>query len=162
MTDLISSPLWFILGLLALIATFHSVKAVLGYLAVAKDAESDYQYKTERAMVPMKLPKESYLAIYKRVNNPRGSAYVAGGLWAILLTTPILFFVLGWILNAIYNLSGQNRVIEPGYLVWQFMLFFLVVMIWAGIAYAVARHYHRHTPGSLQFEIDEALYGEDT
>ena len=37
------------------------------------------------------------------------------------------------------------------------MIFFSMIMIWASIAYAMARHYHRRTPGSFQYEIEQEL-----
>jgi len=78
---------------------------------------------------------------------------------AILLVTPIALkgFEVG--LNFIYNLSGQNRVIEPGFLVWQFFLFFGIIAVWVSIAYLAARHYHRSETGNLQFEMDQYLNG---
>ncbi|WP_409432726.1 hypothetical protein ACJ3XI_11025 [Litorimonas sp. RW-G-Af-16] len=160
MKILLANPVVWALCLLALVASIYSVRAALGYANVARDAEDDFAYKTPKAMIPAGLSKEAYVEIYRRVNNPRAAAYVAGGLWSILLLTPVIFKALEWGLNLIYNLSGQNRVIEPGYLVWQFIIFFAVMMIWAGIAYGFARHFHRHAPGSLQYELDQAVYGE--
>jgi len=63
--------------------------------------------------------------------------------------------------NLIYNLSGQNGVIEPGYLVWHFFLFFGMSAVWVTIACHAAKRYHRTAPGSLQYEIDQHLYGDE-
>ena len=57
--------------------------------------------------------------------------------------------------------TAQSRVIEPGYLVWQFFLFFGMIAVWVAIAYLAARSYHRTAPGNLQYELDQHLYGGD-
>jgi hypothetical protein len=79
---------------------------------------------------------------------------------AILIITPFAMIGFEAGLNLMYNLSGQSRVIEPGFLVWQFFLFFGIIAVWVGIAYLSARHYHRNAPGSLQFELDKFLFGD--
>jgi len=79
---------------------------------------------------------------------------------AILVATPVAMLGFERGLNFIYNLSGQSRVIEPGYLVWQFFLFFGMIAVWVSIAYFVAKRYHRKAPGNLQYEIDQHLYGD--
>lgn len=161
MTLILTNPVIWVLGLVGLVAILCGLRAILSYRAVAGDAQTDYAYKSERGMIPKELSKSRYIEIYRRVNNPRAAGYAASGLGIILAATPFIFWGLEWGLRTLYNLSGQDRVIEPGYLVWQFIIFFAVLMIWAAIIYAVARRYHRKAPGSLQYEIDQALLSED-
>ena len=142
------------------IALFFAVRALLSWRQVRRDAQADYAYKQSNGMVPNSMTQGAYEAIYRRVYSPRGPLHVAGAMLAILIATPIAMWGFALGLNLIYNLSGQNRVIEPGYLVWQFFLFFGIIAVWVGIAYLAARRYHRHAPGSLQFEMDRHLYGE--
>ncbi len=149
------------LVLMGVIALVFALRAFIGWRQVRTDARDDFNYKQTRGMVPGAMTRETYEDIYRRVYNPRGPIHVAGAMVAILIVTPIAMWAFALGLNLIYNLSGQNRVIEPGYLVWQFFLFFGIIAVWVGIAYLAARRYHQKAPGSLQFEMDQHLYGED-
>jgi len=144
---------------MAVLAVIFGIRTVLGLRQVRRDASSDFDYKRTNGMVPDTMDQDSYEKIYRRVYGPRGSAYVASVMLAILIITPLAMAAFGFGLNFIYNLSGQDRVIEPGYLVWQFFIFFGIIAVWVGIAYVAARRYHQNAPGSLQFEIDQHIYG---
>ena len=146
------------MGTLALI---FGLRAFLAWQSVRRDAAADYAYKRKNGMVPDAISREDYEAIYRRVYAPRGPIHVAGAMLAILLVTPIAMLGFEFSLDLIYNLSGQSRVIEPGFLVWQFFLFFGMIAVWVGIAYLAARRYHRTAPGTLQYELDRHLYGGD-
>lgn len=146
--------------LMGVIALIFVIRAGLGWQQVRADARADYDYKRANGMVPDSMTRESYEKIYRHVYNPRGPLHVAGAMVAILIITPIAMWGFALGLDLIYHLSGQNRVIEPGYLVWQFFLFFGIIAVWVGIAYLAARRYHQKAPGSLQFEIDQYLYGD--
>ena len=146
------------MGVLALI---FGLRAFLAWQSVRKDAAADYDYKQANGMVPDAINRAEYEAIYRRVYAPRGPIHVAGAMIAILIFTPIAMLGFEYFLNLVYNLSGQNRVIEPGFLVWQFFLFFGIIAVWVTIAYLAARRYHQTAPGSLQYELDQHLYGEE-
>ncbi len=149
------------LVLMGLIALIFGARALLAWQAVRRDARADYEYKHANGMVPDSLSREHYERIYRKVYSPRGPLHIAGAMIAILLATPLamVFFEAGF--RALYNLSGQSRVIEPGYLVWHFFLFFGIIAVWVSIVYFAARRYHRTESGSLQYEIDQYLYGRD-
>lgn len=148
------------LVLMGVIALVYGVRSFLGWQQVRHDAQSDYEYKKTNGMIDDTLKRETYEKIYQRVYGPRGPFHVALAMLAILIATPLAMIGFEAGLNWMYNLSGQSRVIEPGYLVWQFFLFFGMIAVWVGIAYLVARRYHRTAPGSLQFELDQHLYGD--
>ena len=148
------------LVLMGVIALVFGVRTFVGWQQVRRDARADYEYKLANGMVPDAMDRETYEQIYHRVYSPRGPLHVAGAMLAILIATPIAMLGFEAGLNLMYNLSGQSRVIEPGYLVWQFFLFFGMIAVWVGIAYLAARRYHRTAPGSLQFEMDQHLYGD--
>jgi len=138
-----------------------ALRWALASWTVARDAAADYDYRQPQGMIPNGLSRERYEAIYRRVFAPRAPLYVAGTVLAILIVTPLAMVGLEQGLNLAYNLSGQSRVIEPGYLVWQFFLYFGLLFVWGGVAYLAARQYHRRTPGSLTSEINAALYGDE-
>ena len=148
------------LVLMGVLALFFSVRFLWGWLKVRQDARADYAYKHANDMVPDVIDRDTYEQIYRRVYGPRGPLCVAAAMVAILLITPLAMVGFEAGLDLIYNLSGQSRVIEPGYLVWQFFLFFGMIAVWVGIGYLAARQYHRTAPGSLQFELDQFLYGD--
>lgn len=147
------------LVLMGVLALIFGIRTLLGWQQVRSDARADYDYKQANGMIPDSLDRESYEQIYRRVYGPRGPLHVAAAMLAILVLTPLAMWGFEAGLNWIYNLSGQSRVIEPGYLVWQFFLFFGMIAVWVAIAYHAAKRYHRTAPGSLQFEIDQHLYG---
>jgi len=148
------------LVLMGALALIFGVRSFLGWRRVRRDAREDYEYKRSNGMVPDNLDQETYERIYRRVHGPRGPLHVAGAMIAILGVTPFAMWGFERGLNLIYNLSGQSRVIEPGFLVWQFFLFFGMIAVWVSIAYFVAKRYHRNAPGNLQYEIDQHLYGD--
>jgi hypothetical protein len=150
---------WWALIMMGALALFLGLRAVFGWIRVRGDARDDYDYKKGNGMVPDALSRDEYERIYRRVYGPRGPAHAAAGALAILVLTPLAMLGFEAFLNLIYNLSGQSRVIEPGYLVWQFFLFFGMIATWVGIGYAASRRYHQTAPGNLQYEIDQHLYG---
>jgi len=147
---------WFILGF-ACIGLVYAVRAILGYYNVANDAKADYDYKFPQGMIDERLSQDSYIRVYKRVHNPRNLAYVAGAIFAVFAITPVTMVIFEYVYNLIYNLSGQSRVIEPGFLVWQFFIFFFILTNCAAIAYFIARHYHRNTPDTFLAEIEKEV-----
>lgn len=149
---------WWALAGLAVLALILGLRSWLGRRQVRADARADYAYKVEQNMIPAGLSLDGYETIYMRVHGPRAQSYMFLGAMAILIGTPIAMFILQQGLNMFYNLSGQSRIIEPGFLVWQFLIFFGLLITWAGIAYLVARRYHSRSPGHLQYEIDQHLY----
>jgi len=116
------SFLWAI-ALMAGLAAIFSLRALLAWLSVRRDARADFDYKRTQGMVPDAMDRDNYEKIYARVYGPRGPIHVAGAMLAILILTPVAMVVFEFVFNLLYNLSGQNRAIEPGFLVWQFFLF---------------------------------------
>jgi len=144
---------WWAIVILAVIGLVYGLRAVLGYRTVARDAEDDYNYKQPQGMIDKRLSKDGYIRAYKRFYNPRGPAYVAGGIAAILILTWPAMALLEFILEQAWQLSGRSRVIEPGFLVWQFIIFFSVIAFWVFIASRTARRYHRYAPVTFRDEM---------
>jgi len=144
---------WWAIALLALIGVVYGIRAYIGYKAVARDAEEDYNYKHPQGMIDKRLSKDGYIRAYKRFHNPRGSVYVASGIATILILTGPAMAVLEFVLEQIWQLSGRPRSIEPGFLVWQFIIFFSVIGFWVFIASKTARRYHRYAPVTFRDEL---------
>lgn len=148
--------LW-VIGIGATIALIFTIKALLGYMTVRSDAHSDYDYKSKEGMVDKRLTKETYVRAYTRYNAPRSTAYIGATFWAILLLTyPALAFIQ-FVLDKWWVASGRSVVIEPGFLVWQFFIYFFVIALWASIAFLSARRYHRVTMVSLERELQKEI-----
>ena len=144
---------WWAIIILAVIGLVYALRAFLGYRNVARDAEEDYNYKHPQGMIDKRLSKAGYIRAYKRFHNPRGSAYVAGAIAAILILTWPAMALLEFILEQAWQLSGRSRAIEPGFLVWQFIVFFSVIGFWVFIASKAARRYHRYAPVTFRDEM---------
>jgi len=148
--------------LLALIGLLYSFRAYVGFRDVARDAEEDYDYKQERGMLDGRLSRDGYIQVFKRLHNPRRPAYIATGIFAILSLTWPIMGALSVLLEQLYQLSGRSRVFEPGYLVWQFCIFFGIIFSWTAISYTMARRYHLHAPGTPQYETEQQVIEEKT
>jgi len=155
------SFIWAIV-LLALIGGFYALQAYLGFRNVAQDAEGDYDYKQERSMLDGRLSRESYIKVFKRLHNPRRPAYIAATIFLIIVLTLPIMAVLSVLLEQLYQFTGRNRVFEPGFLVWQFCIFFGVIFSWTGIAYFMARRYHLHAPGTSAYETEQQILEDET
>lgn len=155
------SFLWAV-AILALIGLLYSVRAYIGFRDIERDAQEDYGYKQERGMLDGRLSREGYIRVFKRLHSPRRPAYIATAIFAILIFTWPIMGALSFLLEQLYQLSGQNRVFEPGFLVWQFCIFFGIILSWAAISYVVARRYHIRAPGTLKYETEQQVEEERT
>lgn len=151
---------WWAIAILIAIGVVYALRAFFGYRNVARDAEADYDYKQPQGMIDKRLSKEGYIRAYKRFHNPRGPAYVAGAIAAIIILTWPAMALLGFILEQIWQLSGRPRNIEPGFLVWQFIIFFSIIGFWVFIASRAARRYHRFAPVTFRDEMIKEI-GDD-
>ena len=153
---------WWAIAIFTVIGLVYALRAFIGYRVVARDAEDDYNYKQPQGMIDKRLSKEGYIRAYKRFHNPRGPAYVAAAVGAILVLTWPAMALLELILEQAWQLSGRSRVIEPGFLVWQFIIFFSIIGIWVAISYVVSKRYHRSAPETFAFEIEKELLFAET
>ncbi len=150
--------LWAVFGPVALVALAFTVRAVIGWMGLAREAEEDFAYRRDQAMIPADIERDAFVSTYRRVNAPRTSTYAAATLWGVLLATPVIAKIMEVLLDGLWQVTGRPRAIEPGYLVWAFLIFFGLFGAWAGIAYLAARRYHRRAPGRLEDEL-KALSG---
>ena len=142
-----------IFGPVILAALVYTVRAAAGWVSVRRDAGVDFDYRSANGMVPAGVDRDAYVATYNRVNGPRGATHAAVALWGVLLATPVIAKMLEFLLEQLWQASGQSRVFEPGYLVWMFFIFFGMMGTWAAIAFVVARHYHKHAPARFEDEL---------
>ncbi|WP_026942819.1 hypothetical protein [Hellea balneolensis] len=155
------SFLWALI-LLSMIGLAYAVRAFLGFRGVAKDAAEDYAYKKERGMLDSRLSEDGYIRLFKRLHNPRRPAYIAAAIFLIICLTWPIMAVLSVLLEQLYQLTGRNRVFEPGFLVWQFSIFFSIIFSWTGLAYFMARRYHMRAPGTPAYETEQQILEEQT
>lgn len=150
--------LWAVFTPIGLVALLYTVRALIGWSRVGHEAREDFDYRRENDMLPPTVDRDIFTRVYRRVNGPRGETHVAAALWAVLLGTPIIAKILELLLEGLYQATGQSRVFEPGFLVWQFFIFFGLMGAWAGIAYLAARHFHKHAPARFDEEIRAAAH----
>lgn len=146
------SFLW-ALAALAVFACFFGLRAYMDYRRLKTEAATDWDYMVANNMQDLRLTKEAYVSTYCRVNAPRAAAYLAGGAALIIVLIPIILSFINVSLWALWELNDQSRVFEPGYLVWEFSIFFLLIAICAGVATLVARRYHAKSPGLMRDEL---------
>ena len=141
------------LALLALLALIYGVRAFLGYRQVAQDAEEDYAFKSKEGMVDPRLSREGYIRAYKRYYSPRSKAYIAAAFIAVLALTAPAFAVINFALEQLWIATGRDPIYQPGFLVWQFMIFFGILATWATTVYFIARRYYAKPPVSFKREL---------
>lgn len=149
--------LTFLATFIGLMGFFFGLRALLAYRQVAKDAREDYAYKLHEDLFEQDIPEEAYIQAYRRYHAPRGTAYIAGAMAAILALTYPAFVMIQFILDQLWIFTGRSSVFHPGYLVWQFMVFFLVIALWGAVIFMTAREYHRRAPLSFKNVLDQEL-----
>lgn len=141
--------------LLAILGTIYAFAYFLLTHKVSKDAESDYLYKTKNGMIDKSINKEDYINLFIQQHKPRKFLYIATGSFSILILTWPIMAIISYSLECLYQFTGRNRVFEPGFLVWQFCIFFGIILSWASLAYLIVTLYYKRAPNSLVFKKSE-------
>ena len=136
-----------------LVALIYALRAWMGYRQVRRDAVDDFAYKSHKGMIDPEVTQSDYVRAYIRYYGPRSIAYIAGGLTAVLVLTWPAFALINFILHQLWLMTEKSPFYEPGFFLWQFMVFFAMVGTWALIIYLTARRYHRHAPISFKREL---------
>lgn len=146
------SFIWAIIGMAFLLA-LCGLWSWFSHKRLAKEAKTDWAYRVDNNMQDLRLNEAAFVRAYKKVNGPRLSTHFALGAGLILILTPIAFALINVALWGVWKLNDESRVFEPGYLVWQFSIFFSLIAVWALIGAAVARRYHGKAPGLMRDEL---------
>ena len=150
------SPFLIVLAVIALVALVAGARAWLGYRQVDRDAREDHGYRTAHGMRGSEFAVEDYIKAYRRVHAPRGQLGFAVAMAAIVVLTPLLLRLADAIMTGVWILSGRDRTFEPTFLVYQFGIFFLLIVFWATIALLAAQRFH----GGTVERVEHVLYGD--
>lgn len=142
--------------ILLLIGLFNAVRSFLGYRRLGHEAGADWKFRRDHRYEFHDVPREEYVKAYRRVHAPRRPLYMALTICALLVSTPFLIVAANSIMTAIWQLSGQSRDYEPGYLVWGFWLFFCLIGGWVLIVHFALTRFYRRAPLSLRDELKES------
>ena len=142
-----------VLVALAVFVTILGLRAWLGYRGLSAEAAADWDYRVTNNMQDLRLNKDGFVRAYRKVNAPRLPLYLAGGAALILALTPLVFGLINVMLWGVWKFSDESRVFEPGYLVWEFSIFFGLIAAWALIGAGVARRYHAKAPALMRDEM---------
>ena len=149
--------LWILPAIILLVAVANGVRAWLGYREVRADADAEYAYRQARGMVDRRLSEAGFKDAFVRAHAPRAAQWTALGMAAVLLLTFPVFRLMDAVMTLVWRLSGENRTFEPTFLVYQFGIFFGVLLLWAAIGFLAARAYHRGAPVSFEDELRREL-----
>lgn len=154
MVDLLQeiSFLW-LLGLIALGAVFFAVRMRVLTRRTNTEAHADWDYQVAENMQDLRLTKEAYVRAYTKVNAPRKAKYTAMALGAVLIFAIPSFALIQSIVYGIWYVSGQSRVFEPPFLVYQFLVFFATLVFWIFIMSRFIRHFYQGVPGIMRDEL---------
>ncbi|WP_017931251.1 hypothetical protein [Robiginitomaculum antarcticum] len=135
------------------VAFIFALRTFTGYRGLTAEALREYNYRREDGLVPTNVTETQFVTAYRRAHGPRGAAYIAITMIGVCLITPVLLIAMQWGYEYLWRWSGQPREFEPGYLVWQFMLFGGLLAGWAVTAFMGARIYYRGASGTLDDEL---------
>lgn len=145
------------LVVLGFIALYYLIRAAIATLRVRRDAAAEFEYRKNEGSLELQAGREDYIRAYNRFHAPRRDWYLGlSGLIATLLTPPaiILFKVVS---EQIWKMNGSPYEYGEGTLVWQFMLFFVLIAFWGAFFYLTAQIYHRRRPFSFKDELRKEL-----
>lgn len=145
LASLQTSPLLVMLAALALLAVALAARAGLARREVRRDARADHAFRAREGMRGGEVNLSDYERAYMRVHGPRKLLFLAGAAAAIVVLTPLALRLADLVMTGVWTLSDYDRTFEPRFLVYQFGVFFLVAILWAGIAMLAGRFYHRGT-----------------
>ena len=146
--------IFMIMGVALFLAAVFAVRALLIIRGLPGEAKSEYDHRKAAKMISADVTETDFISAYKRVHGARSALYAAGTLFAVAALTPLLLRLLEFLYNLLWIVGGQQREFEPGWLVWQFMLFAGVIAGWALIGFIGARFYYAKLPGSLEMELN--------
>ncbi len=154
MIDLLQEPsfLW-LLGLVAVAAIVFALRYQVLTRKTKEDAVSDWGYQVSENMQDLRLTKDAYMRAYTKVHAPRKAKYTAMALVAVLIFAVPSFVLIQSIVYGIWYMSGQSRVFEPPFLVYQFLVFFSTIVFWIFIMSRFIRHFYKHIPGIMRDEL---------
>ena len=144
---------YMVIGVMLLIAAVNAVRALLISARVGTEAREDFAYRKKNAMIDPGVTEEAFIKAYRRSHGARGAIYGAATLFIAAALTPPMLALISISYEYLWRWNGQQRAFEPGYLVWQFILFGSVIAGWALIGHIGARFYYRNLPGSLETEL---------
>lgn len=142
-----------VIAILLILGAINAVRAFLVGSRIPGEAREDYAYRLKNDMIDPTVTEPQFLNAYKRSHGARGSIFIAATLFSAAALTPPLLALISISYDFIWRMGGQERAFEPGYLVWQFILFGAIIAGWAFIGYVGARLYYKNLPGSLETEI---------
>jgi len=134
-------------------AFIFGLRALTGYRGLSDEARREYHFRREDGLLDSRVSERQFVKAYRRAHGPRGAVYIALTLIFVAVMTWPLLVAMEWGYEYLWRWSGQPREFEPGYLVWQFMLFGGLIAGWAGSAFLGARVYYRRIAGSLEDEL---------
>lgn len=146
------------LTIVALLLVFGAIRAAYGYWVVRRDAADEWDvFCRQNNSQAKKTSRDQFISAYKQAHNPRGLAYSVAALGLGVLVTPLAVMALTFFYaNVIVqefdpNAAPAQTVAEEvrrqfrrdGPLIYSFFLFFGLIASWGGVAWLVARWYHR-------------------
>ncbi len=130
---------------------------------ILAEAEADWAYRVRENMQDLRVDRTGYVRAFTRAHAPRKTKYIAMALASLALLTLPAFAVLERVLFYIWRATLPSRVFEPPFLVWQFSIFFGILISWVGIVGYFVRRYHKRAPKLMRDEllIERSFYTPD-
>ena len=146
----------------AVLALLCFTRALVSWARLSRDGEEDYNYRLQEGMIGSQISKDTYLRAYRRFHAPRAAIYMTAALVAMLVLTFPALWVLQWLLEQVWVLSGRSQDYHPGFLVWKFYIFLGMIALWVGIVFFAARAYYSNIMISFDKELDREMAAQET
>ena len=139
-----ASDLWYLAALL-LVATFFMLYVRLGESTAMQFARAHFRtLKSQTGTAPLlDMGEEAFVRFYLYVRRRRDPVYLV----------LFVFVAIGATIFALMMAELARKIAYPGFLVWQFLTFFSVILSWAGAVIASLWAYQiRKTPALLWWQ----------
>lgn len=138
-----------------------SVITVIRMLNVRAEAAREWAARSEAGDMDG-VDEAGFRRAYLRAFGPRGQIFtLATLLTAGAMTLPALALTSQiWraVIRATFEPGSTHWAIEGG-LVWQFYIFFSIIIVWAVVAALFAQRYHKRRPGKFHDELTRVRAG---
>jgi len=137
------------------IALYYLVRTGLAYRRISADGAAEYDYRAGEGTLEADIDRAGYVKAYRRFYAPRRELYTGLGVLAAAALTPPAIWLFELVGTEVWKLAGRPYDSGPGpsTLVWQFMVFFVVIAFWGIVFYITAQLYHKRKPNSLRDEL---------
>jgi hypothetical protein len=107
-------------------------------------APEEYDWRADKnPALTYGLDRSTFIAAWRQAVFPSGFVYAGAAIIAAFAITPIALGLMSSAWYFFWRMAGQPLQFSEGTIIWQFYLFFGIILVWAACAAIAAWRYHR-------------------